>query len=181
MTYNLTSRDLGPLGEATLEAWCAQVGIVSNLVKRDKTGWDNLLEFPLQEPSGMVSLDQLPAPVQARVQVKSSDANESRITIKLSNWVRLVKDPTPAFILILEFEGRKECQTAYLDSAEKLPLRGRRFGVMGSRQGFSPIRTPVTSPWWPVWSDCGPKRPRQPSSGHRHARANEYGACRTSA
>jgi len=106
-------RDLGVLGESALTTWCAQVGITCNPVKQDRTGWDSILEFPLPDAVDGPA-DKIPAPVRCRVQVKATDGTGGRIALKLSNWVRLVRDPGPAFILVAEFDGRDECQRAFL-------------------------------------------------------------------
>src|SRR5262245_53551770 len=110
-------RDLGELGESTLQGWAAGVGITANRVRQDKTGWDTLLEFPFSQKtlrdSGL-PLDREPAPLRCFLQVKSTDSRPGKRSVKLSNWSRLVKNPFPAFFLILEFDGKSSCQRAFL-------------------------------------------------------------------
>lgn len=113
----MSARDLGSLGEATLEQWAHQVGINPNKVKNDKTGWDYILEFPLEEISesfNYESLDLFPQPLQCLIQVKSTDRCVSKYSSKLSNWQRLVKTSLPSFFLVYEFDGKDLPQRAYL-------------------------------------------------------------------
>ena len=110
-------RDLSEMGESTLRLWASQVGIAANKSDPDETGWDFLLELPWplhQSDTIALPLDRIPRPIQSFVQVKSSDGRPKGWQVKLSNWVRLVESPIPAFFLILEFDGEQNCQQAYL-------------------------------------------------------------------
>lgn len=113
----LEPRDLASMGESTLRLWASQVGIAANKSDPDETGWDFLLELPWpldQSETIALPLDRVPRPVQSFVQVKSSDGRPERWPVKLSNWVRLIESPLPAFFLVLEFDGEQTCQRAYL-------------------------------------------------------------------
>ena len=110
-------RDLAVLGEKTLAVWASQVSITCNRASQDKTGWDYLLEFPLESspPTEIVlPLDRRPPPIQCLVQVKSTDGRTGRRDVKLSNWERFVKSPLPCFYLALEFDNLPSVQRAYL-------------------------------------------------------------------
>lgn len=89
-------RDVGDLGESTLRTWAIQAEITANKVEQDKTGWDFLLEFPLQSAltaNFTLPLDRAPFPLRCFVQVKSTDAQPGKWSVKLDNWVRLVNSP----------------------------------------------------------------------------------------
>ena len=105
-------RRVGDMGEAELIVWCSQVGLVPNRSGKDLTGWDSLIEFPL-EPSGHVSLDERDNLIECRVQVKSTDSMSRSVKIKLSNLERLVKAPVPAFILFFQFDNQEHPVRAY--------------------------------------------------------------------
>ncbi|MBM7558168.1 hypothetical protein [Halanaerobacter jeridensis] len=108
-------RDLGEMGESTLRNWAAQVGVTANKANQDKRGWDFILEFPIENlPKNEVALDKMIDPIQCFVQVKATDNNRGRLSVKLSNWVRLVKTSFPAFFLVLDFNNTNKCQKAYL-------------------------------------------------------------------
>jgi hypothetical protein len=107
-------RDVGPLGETILAAWCAQVGIVANRAEVDRTGWDYLLELPLLDIDSACPLDRAPEALQAFVQVKATDTPRCSRAIKLSNWQRMVATPLPAFVLALHFDGGAACARGYL-------------------------------------------------------------------
>ncbi len=107
------------MGEAKLIDWVAQVGLVLNRSSdQDSTGWDFLLEWPLPESAGsnVISFpsDKQAPSIQCFVQVKATDGRSHRRAVKLSNWVRLVRSPMPAFFVVLEYDGANDCQRAYL-------------------------------------------------------------------
>lgn len=109
-------RNLGEMAEGVLIQWAGEVGITANKSIRDRTGWDYLLEFPLQAEEGekAVPLDRQPPPVNCLLQVKGTDLRRRRISIKLSNWTRLASSALPAFFLVLEFDGEASPQRAFL-------------------------------------------------------------------
>lgn len=116
----MVNRHLGVLGETTLKGWCAQVGVVANKSEQDMTGWDHLLEFPLDHNhQSALSIDQQPFPLRCFVQVKSTDGKSGKWSVKLDNWLMLVKNPLPCFFLALEFDEKTECQRAYLIHVDK--------------------------------------------------------------
>lgn len=76
-----------------------------------------MLEFPLFpniQPPSNIPLDICLKPLQCFVQVKSTDLNPGRWPVKLDNWTRFINTPTPAFFLVLEYDGKDLCQRAYL-------------------------------------------------------------------
>jgi hypothetical protein len=104
-------RDVGELGESTFKMWTSQAGLVANKANQDKTGWDFFLEStrPLViQRHTSIALDRDPYPLKCLVQVKSTDKRPGKWSVKLDNWERLVKDPHPAFFLILEFDGQDQ-------------------------------------------------------------------------
>lgn len=103
------------MGEAVLQRWCAELGIPCNKATQDRGGWDYLLELEPHAPAEPnVPLDRRPAGRNCLVQVKSTDGQSGRASVKLSNWRRLATSPLPAFFLVLEFDGRPEPVHAYL-------------------------------------------------------------------
>jgi hypothetical protein len=135
MKRSRTSLELGDLGESVLENWCAQVGIVHNKAKRDRTGWDHYLEFPYDDSNVInIPLDKQKDPIRCWIQVKSTDTRPGKISVKLSNWDRLIKKPEPSFFLILEFDGERDPRNAYLvhidkDDISRVLKRQRKLGA----------------------------------------------------
>ncbi|MFQ6258330.1 hypothetical protein ACLMPK_12630 [Yersinia enterocolitica] len=113
----MAKRLLGNLGENTLATWCSQVGIVSTKPDTDMYGWDAILEFP-REINPPYTLDHQPAPIECKIQVKSTDHTHRKLSIKLSVLERLIKSPLPAFILFIEFSGGGEPTNAFLVNLE---------------------------------------------------------------
>jgi len=113
----MSFRNLGKLGESEVEKWAHQRGIVPNKVQNDEKGWDTILEFPYVQSENIIPLplDMRPPEISCRVQVKSTDKQNGKITgIKLSNWERMAKSPSPWFFIVIEFDGKDDAQRAYL-------------------------------------------------------------------
>lgn len=108
-----SERDVGAMGEAAFESMCAAVGLIANKAFRDRSGWDFLVEYPIQHTDS-VTVDEREYPVECRVQVKSTDSKPGKRAIKLSNLERFAKAPMPAFVLFLEFEGNENPVNGYL-------------------------------------------------------------------
>nr|WP_315204092.1 hypothetical protein [uncultured Albidiferax sp.] len=110
-------RDLGTMGESTFSLWCAEVGLVHNGSKIDKTGWDFYVEFPF---TGQSSADELhSAAIECKVQVKATDKRERKLPIKLSNLRRLITAQMPAFFVFIEFDGENTAQRIFLRHIDK--------------------------------------------------------------
>ena len=102
------NRNLGDLGESTLRLLAAQVDMSVNKANPDKTGWDFLVEFAYARDYSKdfnLPLDKKPPPIQCLVQVKATDRQRRKWSIKLSNWVRLITSPLPAFNLVFGLSG----------------------------------------------------------------------------
>lgn len=106
-------RDLGDLGETVFRGLCNAVGLTIHKAEKDRTGWDFLLEFPWDQESDLPR-DMLPAPIECKVQIKSTDKKKKREQITVSNLSRLVKTQLPAFFCFIEFDGKDEPQAVYL-------------------------------------------------------------------
>lgn len=105
-------RDLGLMGESTFSLWCADVGLISNGSKVDKTGWDFFVEFPFD--SGLSPHEIHKSPRECRVQVKATDNRDRKIQITLSNLRRLITAQMPAFFVFIEFDGKESAQRAFV-------------------------------------------------------------------
>src|SRR4051812_2498815 len=113
------ARDVGRLGEAQFRMWAEQAGlIVNDSNNHDASGWDFFLEWPRSdrhdEEAVSIPYDLRPAPLQALVQVKSSDSSARRVKVSLSNWLRFAQTGVPCFFVILEFDGTDACQRAFI-------------------------------------------------------------------
>ncbi|MEM8004016.1 hypothetical protein Q4R45_07470 [Morganella morganii subsp. sibonii] len=105
--------NLGKLGEDTFSLWCTEAELVSNRSHdEDVTGWDHLVEFPYIETKR--PKDSWNAPVECKVQVKSTQRKDRSLSIKSSVLKRLIDYSYPAFILFLEFDKNKKLENSYL-------------------------------------------------------------------
>lgn len=105
-------RDLGQMGESTFSLWCADAGLIPNGSRIDKTGWDFFVEFPFD--SGLSPTEIHRSAFECKVQVKSTDKNERKLSIALSNLRRLITAQMPAFFVFIEFDGKSTAQRAFV-------------------------------------------------------------------
>lgn len=105
-------RDLGSMGESTFSLWCADVGLIPNGSRIDKTGWDFLVEFPFDDDFSQLNVHK-PAFV-CKIQIKATDKQDRKLSIKLSNLRRLATDLIPTFFVFIEFDSQKVAQKAFV-------------------------------------------------------------------
>lgn len=104
--------DIGERGELLLSSWCSEVDLVANRSSRDLTGWDHILEFPMNIDPDSNKVHK--APHQCKIQVKATNGGKKRVSITLSNLQRMATDPLPFFILYIEYDDRIAPQKVYL-------------------------------------------------------------------
>lgn len=106
-------RDVGGMGEDIFKYWCSSVGMVANPSAQDMKGWDFFVEFPVEREK-CLPLDMQPAPIECKVQVKSTDKREGQVPVAVSNLKYLVQAQVPAFLLFVEFDNKNIAQRAFL-------------------------------------------------------------------
>lgn len=99
----LDSDTLGDLGEKEFGALCTRANLIANIATRDRAGWDYIVDF--RPDAGLKGLDARPAPISARVQVKTQWDHQDGIKLRLSSAEQLVKHNGPSFICILAVDG----------------------------------------------------------------------------
>ena len=134
----MVDRRVGDLGEAEFRRWVKQEGATLNKAFEDRTGWDFFLEIPLPERSRVGPRDRQQEGYQCLIQVKSTDSKRQYRDLELSKWKWLVENPQPAFFLALHFDGKKECQQAYLvhiwkEEVTRVLRRVRELSSSGDR------------------------------------------------
>ena len=132
----LTSDELGEKGENHFVGICIDAGLVANKAKRDRRGWDYVVQFQF-ETAVSATLDQRPAPISCHVQVKALWDDNRRIEAPLSSIEHLAKDPKPAFIYIVKFDEALEPTEVFLlhlldDNLATILKRLRREHKRGS-------------------------------------------------
>lgn len=109
MTHNL-----GKHGQSFFSGLCDEEGLtVNQSLEEDKYGWDHFVEFP-GEKSSTLPIDQMPSPIECKVQVKSTRKKEGKVQVKVSSLFRLVKTPIPAFFMFFEYGRANRPKKAYL-------------------------------------------------------------------
>lgn len=104
--------DLGDLGELYFNAWCSEIDLIANKSTKDKMGWDFIVEFPFSNKISGLQIHQS-AP-KCKVQVKATDGQERKLSVKLSNLRKLAVDPLPCFYIFIEFDGSNSPVRAFL-------------------------------------------------------------------
>jgi len=107
-------RDLGRMGESAFAQWCASAGLTANSSTVDRTGWDFFVEFEFDSKENLQISTVHNAALECKVQVKSTDNNDRKLGIKLSNLKRLATAAMPAFIIFIEFDGTDSPQRVFL-------------------------------------------------------------------
>lgn len=105
--------NIGDIGEDYLSLICSQAGIVVNSSKRDRFGWDHLLEFDIEQPN-KVPLDKQENHYKCFIQVKTTEKRVKNVNIKMSNWNYMVQQPLPAFILLVQISSFRKIERVYL-------------------------------------------------------------------
>jgi hypothetical protein len=129
---------IGTLGEKIVAVWCAQTGLTAHRPDHDCFGWDYVVEYPNSFASHKRLLDSVPAPIEFRVQVKSTNGTSESEPIALSHLLRLAKLPMPVFFCFLVFDSKPEPVRVYLvhlgeDLISRALARARELSACGER------------------------------------------------
>lgn len=104
---------LGRMGETFFNSLCASAGITCNQAHEDMAGWDYVLDFPAELKLSK-SPDMLPAPIECKVQVKSTNKKNKGCSITLINLLRFAKSPLPCFFVFIEYNNKSQPQEFYI-------------------------------------------------------------------
>ncbi len=115
-------RDLGLMGESVFTLWCADIGLIPNGSRIDKTGWDFIVEFPFETTDNSIEIHE--SAYECRVQVKATDKRDRKNSITLSNLRRLITARMPTFFVFIEFDGGDSAKRAFIVHIDK-PLISR--------------------------------------------------------
>ncbi|MFQ1767927.1 hypothetical protein ACK37F_14060 [Aeromonas veronii] len=105
-------RDVGRMGESAFSMWCASAGLIANSSQVDKTGWDFIVEFPFISDLSPMELHK--SAHTCMVQVKSTDKQERKLQITLSNLRRLATAQMPTFFAFIEFDKKESAQRVFI-------------------------------------------------------------------
>lgn len=107
------------LAVGLVEKACQEAGCTVNRAYDDQHGWDLIVEYPVPTHSGPA--DTRPPALKCFVQVKSTvQSDKSSVTIKLSNALKLARNPLPCFTaLVLYADDGKTPTGMYLQHFDK--------------------------------------------------------------
>ena len=106
--------DIGKKGEIIAVDWALDANITPNPVENDETGWDLIYEFPERFDIEGLTADLIPQPIQCWIQVKTTQSENPKWQIKLTNLKRLVDTPLPAFYLEIKLDEDYKIEAAYI-------------------------------------------------------------------
>ena len=111
----LNSDELGKKGEARFSEICSDAKLIRNpSTDHDRAGWDYIVEFDQQPPSGGATLDTRRSPLSSHVQVKTMWKSSDRFRMRLSAAERLAKEPKPAFVYVFKVKKDLSFVSAHL-------------------------------------------------------------------
>ena len=119
----LNSDELGAKGEALFQSICVSGKLICNQATRDRSGWDFVVEFPIDH-LGPARLDRRENPMSALFQQKTMWDTNDRIKFRLSSIERLAKDPRSSFVYVLKLSK----ETLEPTSAILIEMRGAVLG-----------------------------------------------------
>lgn len=102
----LSNDALGKKGERRFGELCDDANLIANTADHDRAGWDYIVDFRL--PTDGKRLDARPAPISARVQVKTQWDDQSAVKLRLTSAEHLVKHNGPSFICVLSVNSKLE-------------------------------------------------------------------------
>lgn len=145
------SQDLGTLGETEFKRLCLTAGgltIHESQSAMDRTGWDFIIEFPFEEDCHL-PYDLLSAPIECKVQVKSTQKKRRREYIELSNLIRLVKAQMPTFFCFIEFDDDLDLTDFYIVHVDREIIhrtlkKARELKSSGSQKGLNEVKIPIS-------------------------------------
>lgn len=127
---------LGRMGETFFNSLCASAGITCNQAHEDMAGWDYVLDFPAELKLSK-SPDMLPAPIECKVQVKSTNKKNKGCSITLINLLRFAKSPLPCFFVFIEYNNKSQPQGLYIvhfdDGLIEKTLKQVRIATQGNK------------------------------------------------
>lgn len=109
----LMARDVGRMGQHHFAGWCSSSGLSANQSTEDMTGWDVLVETP--GVAEVVKDGEIDEPsFTCKVQVKASDQDKLYVDIILDKLWRLVTDPYPSFVVLIQYCGDADPRQVYI-------------------------------------------------------------------
>lgn len=110
---NLATTDIGQIGQKLVCMLASAAGATPNESFNDQRGWDVLLQFDVND-DGSGPLDRAPPQRTCWLQVKTTTTLKRSWPIKLTNWGRMVNDPSPWFVVIVHLDTTNNPSTLHV-------------------------------------------------------------------
>ena len=127
---HLDTEELGGLGETAFEQVCIRNNLSGNKAKRDRTGFDYVVEWLEKAEPAKKIRDKLPPSLSCSVQVKAKWDGNDYVDVSLASVERLARDSKPAFFYIFTFADDTQLISSHVihvmgDFLAKIQLRSR--------------------------------------------------------
>jgi hypothetical protein len=99
------SRDLGPIGEDTIQLFASQLGLAATKSQRDVEGWDLMSDIS-ERTTDLWGLPKAP-PVICRFQIKTTETDRRSVRIGRDNILRMARQPIPWFVILVRCEDHQ--------------------------------------------------------------------------
>jgi hypothetical protein len=99
------SRDLGPIGEDTIQLFASQLGLAATKSQRDVEGWDLMSDIS-EWTTDLWGLPKAP-PVICRFQIKATETDRRSVRIGRDNILRMAGQPIPWFVILVRCEDHQ--------------------------------------------------------------------------
>lgn len=109
----MNSDELGEKGESHFKEICADAGLICNKSDRDRSGWDFIVEFPLDKAKE-TTLDKRISPLSCHIQLKTMKDGNKSFKMRLTSAERLAKEVKPAFVYVFLVNEKLQFTRSYI-------------------------------------------------------------------
>jgi|GEM_PF-5262760 len=110
---NLSTDDIGQVGQKLVCMLASSVGATPNESGNDRMGWDVVLQFEVPDDT-KGPLDRAPSQRTCWLQVKTTTAKRRSWAIKLTNWQKMVRDPSPWFVVVVHLDLNNQASSVHV-------------------------------------------------------------------
>lgn len=110
---SLATTDIGQIGQKLVCMLASAAGATPNESFNDQRGWDVLLQFDADD-DGSGPLDRALPQRTCWLQVKTTTILKRSWAIKLTNWARMVADPSPWFVVIVHLDATNNASSVHV-------------------------------------------------------------------
>lgn len=147
----LATTDIGQIGQKLVCMLASAAGATPNESFNDQRGWDVLLQFDADD-DGSGPLDRALPQRTCWLQVKTTTTLKRSWAIKLTNWARMVADPSPWFVVIVHLDTTNNASSVHVVHVDEkwsaMALKQLRKASKNGGKAANKLKPAIT------WSDA---------------------------